>query len=623
MDLLPNSTLYITNVPNWANYRWVVQPLYGQHMDASITYIHEADSYLADTNTRGVFDTGWVQDNASGYAQGDVIDAADVKSRQWYIDRSLPVPHTIKGPLSGLPFAIPLGWDCAGVQVTSFVYFGPNDAITQNLTFQTLDPGGLELLWIPGGYYVDTATGEIYRDIHHAPYTGGKFSIGSEKLSDICSRVAKRGGLDASDIDVTALGDTTVKGYPIARQANAADCLRPLLAAYFAFASEYDAKLRFRYYGDDAAIEIDRDDLIEGNDGNDGAIVSNLRNQATEFPRRIVATYIDPAQNYSAVQVADERRAEGVIAIGDQSFEIPVVMTADEATQATKKAMKVTYATLEGTLEYSTPFAGADVYLKLAAGEALTFQGKRYVMDNLVLGNGTLKLTTRYDRQSAYRSNAQAIIGNLPMVPSSPYSGPSALVVMNLPSLRPQDTYGVYLAAAGAYAGTEWRGCTVQVSYDGQASWQNAVQISESSVMGSIALAEPTGGEPLTVSVNGDLDSVTAEQIAANANAFAIVHADGAEIGQFQTATETTSGDYELTDVTRGGLGTTEVPAETGEPFVMLNAVYFLPIDVSFKGKTIYFRAVGFGDTAESAQVTSIVYNPDTTVIHDGGIYTP
>ena len=34
LDVLPNSTLYITSIPNNASYRWVVQPLYGPGMDA-------------------------------------------------------------------------------------------------------------------------------------------------------------------------------------------------------------------------------------------------------------------------------------------------------------------------------------------------------------------------------------------------------------------------------------------------------------------------------------------------------------------------------------------------------------------------------------------------------------
>lgn len=408
------------------------------------------------------------------------------------------------------------------------------------------------------------------------------------------------------------MADRTVIGYPIARQANAADCLLPLLQAYFGYASEYDAKLRFKYYGGNAAITVNADDLIDNADSEDGNISSNLRNQATEFPRRIVGSYMDPAQNYGTVTVAAERRSVDVTAIGDQQLQIPVVMSADDAANAVNKALKVTYATLEGTVEYSTPFADSDVYISLVAGEPVIFNGKRYVVDEMVLGNGSLKLTTRYDRQSAYTSNVQAIVGNLPTAPSSPYSGPTALVVMNLPAQRPQDSLGVYIAAASADGRGSWKGCTVQVSYDNMQSWVNAITITMESEIGTVAADEPTSGEPITVNMlKYALSSASAAQMAAGANAFAVVDSTGdvAQLGQFEIATETTTDQqFELTGVVRSLGGTAEQPVAEGNPFTMMDAAYFLPIPAQFTGSVLYFRGVGFGEVAESARIYPLTY---------------
>jgi len=514
-------------------------------------------------------------------------------------------------------------------------YHAPHESIVQypyppgtsgvTIDEQWDDPKTREVMLF---YKTSDATSLTVRNYSPISGTGWRIAIApasaTPSLASIVSAVALRGGLTVSDTDVSMLAGQQVLGYPIATQATAADCLLPLLQAYFAYATEYDSQLHFKFYGEDASVVIDRADLIEGDDANDGAITSNLRNQSTEFPRRVVGSYMDPAQNYSVVNVPAERRAIDVQAIGDQSFSIPVVMDADTAQQAVDKALKVAYATLEGTLEYATPFAGSDVYIGLAAGEPLQFQGKRYVADEMILSNGSIKWTTRYDRQSAYRSSVQAILGNAPTPPASPYSGPTTLIPMNLPSLRPQDTYGVYLAAAGANGQASWTGCTVQVSYDNQATWQNVTQIREASTFGALTTNEPSGGEPLTAQMNGDLESATADQIAANANAFALLHAAGTELGQFTTATETsTAQEYELTGITRGQLGTTQVAGVTGDRLVMLDAVYFLPIDISFGGKTLYFRGVGNGETAEDSDIIAFVYQPDTTVIHDGGVVTP
>lgn len=431
-------------------------------------------------------------------------------------------------------------------------------------------------------------------------------------LQTIVEAICKRGGLSPSDFDASALSDIIVAGYPIARQTTGADALLPLLSAYFAFGSEQDAKLVFDLYGGDVSTTIDAADLIEGNDANHNAIKWTKRNQATEYPRRMVAGYMDPAQNYTIVNVAAERRASGVTAIGDQSFAIPVVMAANDAAQAVDKALKVAYATLEGTAEYSVPFAQSACYLALTAGDPIFFSGKRYVLDDMVVSNGYLKLTTRYDRQGAYTSDVQAIPGNAPSVPPSPYSGPTTLIPMNLPALRPQDSVGIYVAAGSSIGSADWRGCDVQISYDGMETWQAATTIYSGADIGQFAAAEPTGGEPLTVQLfAGDLISATTAQLAANANVFAIVGPNGAaEIAQFATATEsvTTPGEYALTGISRALAGTPKSTVTTAMRFAQLDAAYFIPIDPAFAGRTLYLRGVGFGEIAEGATIEPVLF---------------
>jgi len=610
LDLPPNAALHIVAIPNWANYRWLVRPVKGV-VSAGVTYIHEVDAAAAQNQGGAVYDSGWWQSLASGYAQGDLIAASDTNYYSWWASRSLSVPSTRVGPVPAIPDSIPLGFGATGIQIISFVYFGGFNANNSDITFKTGDATGLNLESIDGGYYRDTITGKIYRNSWQPPYGNSPNSPGFVSLEDIAKRITKRGGLDVADYEAADFSAISVAGYPIARQSNAADCLLPLLQTYFAYASEYDAQLHFKFYGADAAVTVDRADLIEGNDSNNGAIVSNLRNQSTEFPRRVVASYMDPSQNYTVVDTASERRAIDVIAIGDQSLQIPVVLDAGEAAKAADKALKVAYATLEGTLEYSTPFAGSDVYLSLAAGEPLQFQGKRYVSDELILGSNSVKLTTRYDRQSAYTSNVQAILGNAPTPPSSPYSGPTTLIPMNLPAQRPQDSVGVYLVAASTDGRSSWRGCNVQVSYDGMSTWQNALQIGMEGTIGTVAVNEPVTGSPLTIDVvKYDLENATFAQLAAAANAFAIISLDDiTQLGQFGTATEITPDKrYELTDLSRSLGGTGAFPALAGDRFTLMDAAYFLPIDPTFAGRTLYFRGVGYGEIAEDAEIFTLVY---------------
>lgn len=105
------------------------------------------------------------------------------------------------------------------------------------------------------------------------------------------------------------MASTEVVGYPIATQCTAADALAPLLQAYFAYGSEYDGKIHFKFYGADADVTVSDDDAIEGSDANEGAITKSVRNQATEFPYKITGSYYDPAQNYMPSNVTATRRA--------------------------------------------------------------------------------------------------------------------------------------------------------------------------------------------------------------------------------------------------------------------------------------------------------------------------
>ena len=564
------------------------------------------------------FDTGWV------WYYGDAIPV-DSRVHDWFSSKGLPDPVTT--PLGTPPVTVSASSVAINaIKVKMLVFSGAFNWSTTGLSIKLALTGGRNLQPIGGGYYVDADTGMIWRPSWVAPFAFSRtYNPETLTLADIVTRICVRGGLTIGDVDAADLASIVVSGYPIARQGNALDMLGPLLQAYFCYASEYDGRIHFKRYGADALVTISDDDLLEATDANDNNVTSTTRNQATEFPRKITASYMDPQQNYMSVTVTAERLAVDVTAIGEQTLSIPVGMPADQAKQAAEKALKVTYATLEGKQEYSIPFAGkGGTYLSICAGEPIIFRGKRWVVDEAIMGNGYMKLSTRYDRQSAYTSTVQAIVGNAPSTPSSPYSGPTRLIAMNLPSLRPQDTYGLYLAANAASSVQNWRGCTVQVSYDGKVTWQNAMQITQGATFGIVADDEPIGSEPLTVKVNGDLSTVTDAQISALGNAFAAVHATGTEVGQFKTATEDAliADKYELTDVTRGGLGTTQSTCAAGEVFVMLDSVYFLPIDTSFAGKTIYLRGIGFGESAEDASVVAIVYQPDTTIIHDGGLIT-
>lgn len=445
---------------------------------------------------------------------------------------------------------------------------------------------------------------------------------GSITLAEIVASICQRGGLSGDVVDVSELYSIIVKGYPVATQCTASDCLSPLLASYFCYASEYDGILHFRLLGADAGITINPLDLIESDAGSDGAsVVSSTRNQETEYPRKITTTYYDPDQNYQAVTVTYERNSKDVNAIGEQAFQIPVVLSADEAMAATVKALKATWAALEGSSQYSLPLIGraGEKYLGIAAGDPLFFNGKRWVAEKVTIGHNVLHLETTYNRQSAYTTTIQAIPAKPPIPPVTRVGGPTTLYAMNLPSLRTQDQYGIYAAVGGET--TAWSGAAIQISYDGGQTWVDKVTATQESVLGVLTTDVAVGATDFGVSVNGEISTITAETLAAGGNGWAILSAtDVAELGQARVATQTGEGLYTLSELTRGAKGTTEAAHTTGDRFTMLGSVYFIPVDLSFGETELQIRATTLGGTIpDDSTVVHLVYRPDDEVILDGG----
>ena len=434
-------------------------------------------------------------------------------------------------------------------------------------------------------------------------------------LASFLLDVTERSGLTAADIDTSALSDN-IDGFLVARSTNGAAVVSVLSQGFFFDSAEVDGKIHFVPRGGSSAASLDVDDLV----ALDGPPVEEVRDQEIERPRKLNVVYFDPDLAYIASKQTGERRSATVSAVGEATIELPIVFDKDAAAQVADRAIKVMWTDLLGTVSFSLPDEFS--YLVPTDVVTLTYRGRamRIRIEKIDEENGVLMIVGRQDRQSAYVSTVTG--QGTPQSPNYPVpGGATVFAAMNLPSLRPQDNVpGVYVAACGVT--TAWAGCVVQISYDGGATYANALTISAATVMGNLTASCTSSSEPIAVQVYGTMESVSTAQITAGANAFAILTAgDVAEIGQVETVTDNGSGAYDLTDVTRGILGTTAASHADAERFVMLDGVYFLPISSDFAGDTIYFRPVTNGTVADTNAEYSLVFDPGA-IVYDGGEIT-
>lgn len=462
----------------------------------------------------------------------------------------------------------------------------------------------------PGWTYPADYPATVLSGIYELTYETTTLSTETLGLDTAITRICERGGLSADDIDVADM-DQQVMGFGILQPYTATEALSPLLQAFLAYGSEYDAKLHFHNHGEDIEIVIDPNDFIEGSDETDEA----TRDQQIEYPRQLSVVAIDATQNYTARPQVARRTSPDIRAIGEQAIEVAVVLPVDYHAQLSDIGLKVLWARAQGPRKFTLPFAQSSTYLKLVPGMPFALDGKRWMLDKQRIGSGEMEIEAVFDRQSAYTSDVQPTPALPPTPPPSSIGGVTLFEAMNLPRLRSIDNVpGMYIAVAGLLA--SWPGCFLQMSTDDGASWTVAIgSMTQASTLGY--LTAPIGALPtdtLSVSVHGGvLNSITEATLATGGNPSAVVTAGVAEILQFQNADEVEPDKYNLTNLPRGRLSTVAAPHTTGDRFVLLTDVYFLPLDITLAGQQILFRPVTFGTAPDSNAIYPVTFLPQFT----------
>lgn len=424
----------------------------------------------------------------------------------------------------------------------------------------------------------------------------------SDVVADFCNRV----GIPSTRYDVSALTDP-VRGYVVATQSTASDHLKQLQQGFFFDYPEWGnypdtfTMLRAVKRGGATAFTLTEDDFVWSDEDQD------VRPQAVEFPKKLHLTTADVYADYNATTQTAERETQNVKAVGEASVELSLATTRDEAAQIADKALKVLWTQAEGSLERELP----EEFSRYVPSDCFSFNGKRYLILNADLGDGTVKIKAVRDRPSAYVSTATGTTRIHPPPPQLGLRGPTVFAALNLPSLRTQDaTTGMYVFVCGLLDG--WQGCDLQLSTDGGLTYRSVDTITAENTMGDLTAACGTSGDITTrVYHRHTLESVTDAQLAARANAFAIATGNTAEIGQFKDATDTGNVDeFTLSTNTRGELGTTAAAHGIGDRFVLLDHLNFIALDASLAGKTLYFRPVSLGTIPANNDVYPVVFQP-------------
>ena len=425
-------------------------------------------------------------------------------------------------------------------------------------------------------------------------YSGAMDPTNGVSAGSIASTLLQDAGIDAGDIDVSALS-TTVVGFLVATPLSVRDALLPVLRAVHADALESAGTFKAVVRGGASVATIGEQDLapVSGQGGR----LSWTRAQEVELPREVSVRYADPALDY---EVNVQRHLiENGLAENNQTVELPLALNADHAKQICEV---IAHEAFVGRTSF-----GATTHWGLAAIEpadvvTITGDGETVVVRLTHVasgGAGPIEIKAAEADAGVYAVYGAGALPQIEIARQIAAQGPTQLFLLNLPLLRDADPDASWYMLAGGWL-PGWRGAVVEQSFDAGETWTQLAGVAGSCTWGFttdvLADSNPGGfdrGSTVNVRLNaGELSSASSRAALVNGANVALV---GDEILQFETATLEEDGSYTLSTLLRARRGSDWATGthRTGERFVLLAAddVYGFSFPLDALGRTRLVRA--------------------------------
>ena len=455
-----------------------------------------------------------------------------------------------------------------------------------------------------------------------------RISDAGVSLDTVVRDICEWGGLQSSQIDVSDLTTTFIRGYAVSRGSTPAAALQPLMETYFFDAVESDYKIKFVRRGGSSVATITKDDMgaYDHNSQHVDPLVITDAQEET-LPRRSIVSYIDRGMNYQTNYQDYKRVSTLTKAFNESRADLGVVLLPDEAKGVAEKAL-VSAWTKARTFKFPT----SRKFIKLDPADPVTLSkdgntwSARITKADLGV-NGVIDFEAEQEDSGIYTApnpigsganltgDAVGDIGaddggaitDLPVASTM-------LRLMDINAIRDADNNaGFYAAMAKASFASRWNGANLDRSSDGGTTYGSIASVTAAQ-NACIGYATTALSAPRAYTVWDRVNTVTvvplsnSAAVASAASEAAVLNGAnycliGSEILGFATAVDNGDGSFTLSNLIRGRRGTSDFVGTHhagSDIFVMLNESILVDRSEvnSFIGAVRQYRADSIGTTA-------------------------
>jgi hypothetical protein len=437
-------------------------------------------------------------------------------------------------------------------------------------------------------------------------------TLGTVTLQDAVEALHERAGMDLADVDASVLASKSLRGFAVTQISTTRTAIEALMAAHF-FQAVKDQGIRYVNRGGSPALTIPYEDLgaVEAG-GEPQEPLQIIENNDIEIPAYVAVKYANSLDDYQeGLEYSDRLITEST---ETRVVEFAMAMTPTEARQLAQKIAN----DLQVSKASVGPLSVQRKYAALQPTDVILVEGRdgltaRMRIDKRDEAAGLIKLEGVLDDASVVTGTATT---------DTDYSGSFTITLpsrtnwaeLDIPLLRTVDDGPSFEVAFGA-AGSNWRGAAY-FGGDDDTSLQQLTAVTTETVTGrcTTALGVFNGGNALQVTgsvdvqVDGELSSITYDQLMAGGNAAAISSSGRWEIIGFQYAellsTSGSSRTYRLRNFLRYRRGTDGVTHAIGDRFVLLQPTGMrrVPMTLPDLQRERRYKAVSVGRQIDSVQ---------------------